>query len=131
MEKGRYFFKKYVIHAFLLCFFCLVYSYFFDKKYLVNLLSTLDGSFIFVFISLVYYLLSKRNSKNKFITSGYVIYEIIYAVLIKILLLSFLLLLSFKLFDLNNKLVIITFVYMVILRLIIYFRVGLKDNLAR
>jgi hypothetical protein len=48
---------------------------------------------------------------------------------LKFAVLIFLLTLSFKIFDLNNKMIILTFSYMVILRLIIYFKRGLNDNL--
>ncbi len=121
--------KIYVINFFLCALFCTVYSYFFDKNYLINIASVLDGFAVFSIIIFIYFYLANRNSSNKLISPGYVVYELIYAFLLKFAVLIFLLTLSFKIFDLNNKMIILTFSYMVILRLIIYFKRGLNDNL--
>ncbi len=104
----------------------LIYSSVFDKSYLEAILSSCYGFFIFVSIYSVNLYLFKRNQSNRLLTSGIVLYEVIYAFLIKLCILALLLALSFKLFDLNNKIILITFSYMVILRIIIYLRIGIK-----
>ncbi len=121
--------KIYVINFFLCALFCTAYSYFFDKNYLINIASVLDGFAVFSIIIFIYFYLANRNSSNKLLSPGFVVYELIYAFLLKFAVLIFLLTLSFKIFDLNNKMIILTFSYMVILRLIIYFKRGLNDNL--
>ena len=128
MQIDKKLLKTYFINFLVFALLLNVTTYFYDKNYLKNNLSFLDGFVIFTAVTFLYYFLSVRNSKNKLLTAGFVMYELIYALVLKILLLIFLFVMTFKFFDLNSKIVIITFSYMVILRLIIYFKVGIKGN---
>ncbi len=128
MQIDKKLLKTYFINFLVFALLLNVTTYFYDKNYLKNNLSFLDGFVIFTAVTFLYYFLSVRNSKNKLLTAGFVMYELIYALVLKLLLLIFLFVMTFKFFDLNSKIVIITFSYMVILRLIIYFKVGIKGN---
>lgn len=128
MQIDKKLLKTYSINFLVFALLLNVTTYFYDKNYLKNNLSFLDGFVIFTAVTFLYYFLSVRNSKNKLLTAGFVMYELIYALVLKLLLLIFLFVMTFKFFDLNSKIVIITFSYMVILRLIIYFKVGIKGN---
>lgn len=128
MQIDKKLLKTYFINFLVFALLLNVTTYFYDKNYLKNNFSFLDGFVIFTAVTFLYYFLSVRNSKNKLLTAGFVMYELIYALVLKLLLLIFLFVMTFKFFDLNSKIVIITFSYMVILRLIIYFKVGIKGN---
>lgn len=128
MQIDKKLLKSYFINFLFFALLLNLITYFYDKNYLKNNLSYLDGVVIFTSVTFLYYFLSVRNKKNKFLTAGFVMYELIYALVLKLLLLIFLFVMTFKFFDLNYKIVIITFSYMVIFRLIIYFRVGIKGN---
>lgn len=112
--------SRYIILFVLYTSILLVYTFFTTQNYLLNIISFVNGSGIFFIISLVYFYLANRHKNSKMLTSGYVIYEVIYAFFLKFLLLILLFLLSFKLFNLNDKIVIISFVIFVFSRIFIY-----------
>ena len=112
--------SRYIILFVLYTYILLVYTFFTTQNYLLNIISFVNGSGIFFIISLVYFYLANRQKNSKMLTSGYVIYEVIYAFFLKFLLLILLFLISFKLFNLNDKIVIISFVIFVFSRIFIY-----------
>lgn len=112
--------SRYIILFVLYTSILLVYTFFTTQNYLLNIISFVNGSGIFFIISLVYFYLANRQKNSKMLTSGYVIYEVIYAFFLKFLLLILLFLISFKLFNLNDKIVIISFVIFVFSRIFIY-----------
>ena len=112
--------SRYIILFVLYTSILLVYTFFTTQNYLLNIFSFVNGSGIFFIISLVYFYLANRHKNSKMLTSGYVIYEVIYAFFLKFLLLILLFLISFKLFNLNDKIVIISFVIFVFSRIFIY-----------
>ena len=75
---------------------------------------------IFLFINILYYLLQRRYRSSK-LTPSFVLYEVIYAFVLKISLLIFLLLFTFKILNLNNKIVVFVFSILVLSRLIVNF----------
>jgi hypothetical protein len=97
-----------------------------EDNLLISNLSIVDGLLIFLSTNLIHYILSIRNKSNKLITPGYVMYEILYTFIMKFSVLVLMLYFSFKYFDLNNNFIIITLVYMIILRIIIYIKLGIK-----
>ena len=97
-----------------------------EDNLLISNLSIVDGLLIFLCINFIHYILSIRNKSNKLITPGYVMYEILYTFFIKFSVLVLMLYFSFKYFDLNNNFLIITLIYMIILRIVIYIKLGIK-----
>lgn len=112
--------KTYFLLVCLFAFICYLFSYFTDQNYILNILSFAQGCFIFFFINLLYFLLQRRNHSSK-LTPGFVVYEIIYAFILKILVLIFLLIFTFKMMNLNNKIVVFVFSMMVLSRLVVNF----------
>lgn len=112
--------KTYFLLVCLFAFICYLFSYFTDQNYILNILSFAQGCFIFFFINLLYFLLQRRNHSSK-LTPGFVVYEIIYAFILKILVLIFLLIFTFKMMNLNNKIVVFVFSLMVLSRLVVNF----------
>ena len=112
--------KTYFLLVGLFAFICFLFSYFTDQNYSINFLSFAQGCFIFFFINLLYYLLQRRYRSSK-LTPGFVLYEVIYAFVLKISLLIFLLLFTFKILNLNNKIVVFVFSILVLSRLIVNF----------
>ena len=112
--------KTYFLLVSLFAFICFLFSYFTDQNYAINFLSFAQGSFIFLFINILYYLLQRRYRSSK-ITPSFVLYEVIYAFVLKISLLIFLLLLTFKILNLNNKIVVFVFSILVLSRIIVNF----------
>lgn len=112
--------KIYFLIVCMFAFICLLVSYFTDQNYLLNILSFTQGCFIFFFINILYFLLQKRN-KSTNLTPGFVLYEIIYSFVLKFSVLIFLLLFTFIIMKLNNKIVVITFSSLVLSRLIVNF----------
>lgn len=112
--------KTYFLLVSLFAFICLLFSYFTDQNYAINFLSFAQGSFIFLFINILYYLLQRRYRSSK-LTPSFVLYEVIYAFVLKISLLIFLLLFTFKILNLNNKIVVFVFSILVLSRLIVNF----------
>ena len=112
--------KTYFLLVYLFAFICYLFSYFTDQNYILNILSFAQGCFIFFFINLLYFLLQRRNHSSK-LTPGFVVYEIIYAFILKILVLIFLLIFTFKMMNLNNKIVVFVFSLMVLSRLVVNF----------
>ena len=102
--------KTYFLLVVLFAFICFLFSYFTDQNYAINFLSFAQGCFIFSFINF--------NSK---LTPSFVLYEVIYAFVLKISLLIFLLLFTFKILNLNNKIVVFVFSILVLSRLIVNF----------
>ena len=112
--------KTYFLLVSLFAFICFLFSYFTDQNYAINFLSFAQGSFIFLFINILYYLLQRRYRSSK-LTPSFVLYEVIYAFVLKISLLIFLLLITFKILNLNNKIVVFVFSILVLSRLIVNF----------
>ena len=112
--------KTYFLLVSLFTFICFLFSYFTDQNYAINFLSFAQGSFIFLFINILYYLLQRRYRSSK-LTPSFVLYEVIYAFVLKISLLIFLLLFTFKILNLNNKIVVFVFSILVLSRLIVNF----------
>ncbi len=112
--------KTYFLLVSLFAFICFLFSYFTDQNYAINFLSFVQGSFIFLFINILYYLLQRRYRSSK-LTPSFVLYEVIYAFVLKISLLIFLLLFTFKILNLNNKIVVFVFSILVLSRLIVNF----------
>lgn len=112
--------KTYFLLVSLFAFICFLFSYFIDQNYAINFLSFAQGSFIFLFINILYYLLQRRYRSSK-LTPSFVLYEVIYAFVLKISLLIFLLLFTFKILNLNNKIVVFVFSILVLSRLIVNF----------
>lgn len=112
--------KTYFLLVSLFAFICFLFSYFTDQNYVINFLSFAQGSFIFLFINILYYLLQRRYRSSK-LTPSFVLYEVIYAFVLKISLLIFLLLFTFKILNLNNKIVVFVFSILVLSRLIVNF----------
>ncbi len=112
--------KTYFLLVCLFAFICYLFSYFTDQNYILNILSFAQGCFIFFFINLLYFLLQRRNHSSK-LTPGFVVYEIIYAFILKILVLIFLLIFTFNMMNLNNKIVVFVFSLMVLSRLVVNF----------
>lgn len=112
--------KTYFLLVGLFAFICFLFSYFTDQIYVINFLSFAQGCFIFFFINLLYYLLQRRYRSSK-LTPGFVLYEVIYAFVLKISLLILLLLFTFKILNLNNKIVVFVFSILVLSRLIVNF----------
>lgn len=112
--------KTYFLLVSLFAFICFLFSYFTDQNYAINFLSFAQGSFIFLLINILYYLLQRRYRSSK-LTPSFVLYEVIYAFVLKISLLIFLLLFTFKILNLNNKIVVFVFSILVLSRLIINF----------
>lgn len=112
--------KTYFLLVSLFAFICFLFSYFTDQNYAINFLSFAQGSFIFLFINILYYLLQRRYRSSK-LTPSFVLYEVIYAFVLKISLLIFLLLFTFKILNLNNKIVVFVFSILVLSRLIVNF----------
>lgn len=112
--------KTYFLLVSLFAFICFLFSYFTDQNYAINFLSFAQGSFIFLLINILYYLLQRRYRSSK-LTPSFVLYEVIYAFVLKISLLIFLLLFTFKILNLNNKIVVFVFSILVMSRLIINF----------
>lgn len=112
--------KTYFLLVCLFAFICYLFSYFTDQNYILNILSFAQGCFIFFFINLLYFLLQRRNHSSK-LTPGFVFYEIIYAFILKIIVLIFLLIFTFKMMNLNNKIVVFVFSLMVLSRLVVNF----------
>ena len=100
--------KTYFLLVSLFAFICFLFSYFTDQNYAINFLSFAQGSFIFLLINILYYLLQRRYRSSK-LTPSFVLYEVIYAFVLKISLLIFLLLFTFKILNLNNKIVVFVF----------------------
>lgn len=116
--------KTYFIFFCLFAFVIFTYSYLYQKTDLIkNLLSTLYGYFIFVSVYSVQFIFQNRNKRNKLLTPGYVLYEVVYTTVLKMFILVFLLTFEIKLFELNCKITILTFITVVIFRLIAYFRI--------
>ena len=112
--------KTYFLLVSLFAFICFLFSYFRYQNYAINFLSFAQGSFIFLFINILYYLLQRRYRSSK-LTPSFVLYEVIYAFVLKISLLIFLLLFTFKILNLNNKIVVFVFSILVLSRLIVNF----------
>lgn len=112
--------KTYFLLVSLFAFICFLFSYFTDQNYAINFLSFAQGSFIFLFINILYYLLQRRYRSSK-LTPSFVLYEVIYAFVLKISLLIFFLLFTFKILNLNNKIVVFVFSILVLSRLIVNF----------
>ena len=112
--------KTYFLLVSLFAFIGFLFSYFTDQNYAINFLSFAQGSFIFLFINILYYLLQRRYRSSK-LTPSFVLYEVIYAFVLKISLLIFLLLFTFKILNLNNKIVVFVFSILVLSRLIVNF----------
>lgn len=112
--------KTYFLLVSLFAFICFLFSYFTDQNCAINFLSFAQGSFIFLFINILYYLLQRRYRSSK-LTPSFVLYEVIYAFVLKISLLIFLLLFTFKILNLNNKIVVFVFSILVLSRLIVNF----------
>lgn len=112
--------KTYFLLVSLFAFICFLFSYFTDQNYAINFLSFAQGSFIFLFINILYYLLQRRYRSSK-LTPSFVLYEVIYAFVLKISLLIFLLLFTFYILNLNNKIVVFVFSILVLSRLIVNF----------
>lgn len=112
--------KTYFLLVSLFALICFLFSYFTDQNYAINFLSFAQGSFIFLFINILYYLLQRRYRSSK-LTPSFVLYEVIYAFVLKISLLIFLLLFTFKILNLNNKIVVFVFSILVLSRLIVNF----------
>lgn len=112
--------KTYFLLVSLFAFICFLFSYFTDQNYAINFLSFAQGSFIFLFINILYYLLQRRYRSSK-LTPSFVLYEVIYAFVLKISLLIFLLLFTFKILNFNNKIVVFVFSILVLSRLIVNF----------
>lgn len=112
--------KTYFLLVSLFAFICFLFSYFTDQNYAINFLSFAQGSFIFLFINILYYLLQRRYRSSK-LTPSFVLYEVIYAFVLKISLLIFLLLFTFNILNLNNKIVVFVFSLLVLSRLIVNF----------
>lgn len=112
--------KTYFLLVSLFAFICFLFSYFTDQNYAINFLSFAQGSFIFLFINILYYLLQRRYRSSK-LTPSFVLYEVIYAFVLKISLLIFLSLFTFKILNLNNKIVVFVFSILVLSRLIVNF----------
>ena len=112
--------KTYFLLVGLFVFICFLFSYFTDQNYAINFLSFAQGCFIFSFINLLYYLLQRRYRNSK-LTPSFVLYEVIYAFVLKISLLIFLLLFTFNILNLNNKIVVFVFSILVLSRLIVNF----------
>ena len=112
--------KTYFLLVSLFACICFLFSYFTDQNYAINFLSFAQGSFIFLFINILYYLLQRRYRSSK-LTPSFVLYEVIYAFVLKISLLIFLLLFTFKILNLNNKIVVFVFSILVLSRLIVNF----------
>lgn len=112
--------KTYFLLVGLFAFICFLFSYLTDQNYVINFLSFAQGCFIFFFINLLYYLLQRRYRSSK-LTPGFVLYEVIYAFVLKISLLILLLLFTFKILNLNNKIVVFVFSILVLSRLIVNF----------
>lgn len=112
--------KTYFLLVSLFAFICFLFSYFTDQNYAINFLSFAQGSFIFLLINILYYLLQRRYRSSK-LTPSFVLYEVIYAFVLKISLLIFLLLFTFKILNLNNKIVVFVFIILVLSRLIVNF----------
>lgn len=112
--------KTYFLLVSLFAFIYFLFSYFTDQNYAINFLSFAQGSFIFLFINILYYLLQRRYRSSK-LTPSFVLYEVIYAFVLKISLLIFLLLFTFKILNLNNKIVVFVFSILVLSRLIVNF----------
>ena len=112
--------KTYFLLVVLFAFICFLFPYFTDQNYAINFLSFAQGCFIFSFINLLYYLFQRRYRNSK-LTPSFVLYEVIYAFVLKISLLIFLLLFTFKILNLNNKIVVFVFSILVLSRLIVNF----------
>ncbi len=112
--------KTYFLLVSLFASICFLFSYFTDQNYAINFLSFAQGSFIFLFINILYYLLQRRYRSSK-LTPSFVLYEVIYAFVLKISLLIFLLLFTFNILNLNNKIVVFVFSILVLSRLIVNF----------
>lgn len=112
--------KTYFLLVSLFAFICFLFSYFTDQNYAINFLSFAQGSFIFLLINILYYLLQRRYRSSK-LTPSFVLYEVIYAFVLKISILIFLLLFTFKILNLNNKIVVFVFSILVLSRLIVNF----------
>ncbi len=112
--------KTYFLLVGLFAFICFLFSYFTDKNYDIHFQSFAQGCFIFSFINLLYYLLQRRYRNSK-LTPSFVLYEVIYAFVLKISLLIFLLLFTFNILNLNNKIVVFVFSILVLSRLIVNF----------
>lgn len=112
--------KTYFLLVSLFAFICFLFSYFTDQNYAINFLSFAQGSFIFLLINILYYLLQRRYRSSK-LTPSFVLYEVIYAFVLKISLLIFLLLFTFKILNLNNKIVVFVFSILVLSRLVVNF----------
>lgn len=112
--------KTYFLLVSLFAFICFLFSYFIDQNYAINFLSFAQGIFIFLFINILYYLLQRRYRSSK-LTPSFVLYEVIYAFVLKISLLIFLLLFTFNILNLNNKIVVFVFSILVLSRLIVNF----------
>ena len=112
--------KTYFLLVSLFAFICFLFSYFTDQYYAINFLSFAQGSFLFLLINFLYYLLQRRYRSSK-LTPSFVLYEVIYAFVLKISLLIFLLLFTFKILNLNNKIVVFVFSILVLSRLIVNF----------
>ena len=112
--------KTYFLLVSLFAFICFLFSYFTDQNYAINFLSFAQGNFIFLFINILYYLLQRRYRSSK-LTPSFVLYEVIYAFVLKISLLIFLLLFTFKILNLNNKIVVFVFSILVLSRFIVNF----------
>ena len=100
--------------------------FYYEDNLIISNLSIADGLLIFLCINFIHYILLIRNKSNKLITPGYVMYEILYTFFIKFSVLVLMLYFSFKYFDLNNNFIIITLIYMIILRILIYIKLGIK-----
>ena len=112
--------KTYFLLVVLFAFICFLFSYFTDQNYDINFLSFAQGCFIFSFINLLYYLFQRRYRNSK-LTPSFVLYEVIYAFVLKISLLIFFLFFTFMILNLNNKIVVFVFSILVLSRLIVNF----------
>lgn len=119
--------KTYFLLVCLFAFICYLFSYFTDQNYVLNILSFAQGCFIFFFINLLYFLLQRRHHNSE-LTPGFVLYEIIYSFILKIIVLIFLLIFTFKVMNLNNKIVVLVFSLMVLSRLVVNFIIQINGK---
>lgn len=119
-----FFRRNLIISVFFLFFSIVLYSLIEDKR---DYFSLIAGFFIF-FVPDYYFRYRFKRNNNKKLSAPYVIYEVAYAVVMKFMILLLLLFFSFKYLMLNDRIVIITFIFLIFIKLIIstFFKINGK-----
>lgn len=119
--------KQYLYFFALFIFLSLIYSYLKNISLILTLKSVLYGLLIFIALNAVdlyFYIRVKHSFNNPRIDILFAFYRLV----VKLFLLVFCCWYCFSFFELNNKIVIISFVIVVIFKVLIYVKYGINEQ---